>query len=206
MQKLSTTKQFNQYLVQLFCVSLLCVLISGCGINNVPTFDEGVKAAWSKVLNQYKRRADLIPNLVTTVKGFASHEKNVLIDVVNARSKVARMTVDPETLTNPEVFRAFERNQAKLDSALSRLMVVVEKYPDLKADKNFLALQSQLEGTENRIAVARADYIEAVKKYNTELRTIPGRWIAGVLYPDAELKPTFTVSKAVESAPLISFE
>ncbi|MEE9346114.1 MAG: LemA family protein [Methylococcales bacterium] len=185
---------------------LLAALLTGCGINNVPTFDEEVKAAWSQVLNQYKRRTDLIPNLVSTVKGFASHEKEVLTDVVEARSKVSQMNINPEMLNNPETFKAFEQNQAALGSALSRLMVVVERYPDLKSDKNFLALQSQLEGTENRIAVARGDYIKTVKRYNTELRTIPGRWIAGMLYPDAELKPTFTVSEAEQQTPQVSFD
>jgi LemA protein len=185
---------------------LLAALLTGCGINNVPTFDEEVKAAWSQVLNQYKRRTDLIPNLVSTVKGFASHEKEVLTDVVEARSKVSQMNISPEMLNNPETFKAFEQNQAALGSALSRLMVVVERYPDLKSDKNFLALQSQLEGTENRIAVARGDYIKTVKRYNTELRTIPGRWIAGMLYPDAELKPTFTVSEAEQQVPQVSFD
>ena len=192
--------------IRVISLLLLTMLFSGCGINNVPTFDEQVKAAWSQVLNQYKRRTDLIPNLVSTVKGFASHEKEVLTEVVEARSKVSQMNISPEMLNNPETFKAFEQNQAALSSALSRLMVVVERYPDLKSDKNFLALQSQLEGTENRIAVARGDYIQAVKTYNTELRTIPGRWIAGMLYPDAELKPTFTVSEAEQQVPVVNFD
>ncbi len=192
--------------VNVWGLVLLASLLTGCGINNVPTFDEEVKAAWSQVLNQYKRRTDLIPNLVSTVKGFASHEKEVLTDVVEARSKISQMNISPETLNNPEAFKAFEQNQGALSSALSRLMVVVERYPDLKSDKNFLALQSQLEGTENRIAVARGDYISSVKRYNTELRTIPGRWIAGMLYPDAQVKQTFTVSEAEQAAPKVSFD
>jgi len=193
-------------IVQVYLLLLFVMPLSGCGINNVPTYDEEVKAAWSQVLNQYKRRTDLIPNLVSTVKGFASHEKEVLTDVVEARSKVSQMNISPETLNNPDAFKAFEQNQAALSSALSRLMVVVERYPQLKSDKNFLALQSQLEGTENRIAVARKDYIEAVKKYNTELRTIPGRWIASILYPDAEVKPTFSIAEAEQQVPKVSFD
>ena len=193
-------------LVNVWGLVLLASLLTGCGINNVPTYDEEVKAAWSQVLNQYKRRTDLIPNLVSTVKGFASHEKEVLTEVIEARSKISQMNISPETLNNPETFKAFEQNQGALSSALSRLMLVVERYPDLKSDKNFLALQSQLEGTENRIAVARGDYISSVKRYNTELRTIPGRWIAGMLYPDAQIKPTFTVSEAEQAAPKVSFD
>lgn len=206
MQTISSIQYSFRSDIQIWSLVLIVALLSGCGINNVPTFDEGVKAAWSQVLNQYKRRTDLIPNLVSTVKGFASHEKEVLTEVVEARSKVSQMNINPEMLNNPETFKAFEQNQAALSSALSRLMVVVERYPDLKSDKNFLALQSQLEGTENRIAVARGDYIQAVKKYNTELRTIPGRWIAGMLYPDAEVKPTFTVSEAEQQVPAVSFD
>lgn len=206
MQTISSIQYSFRSGIQIWSLVLIVSLLSGCGINNVPTFDEGVKAAWSQVLNQYKRRTDLIPNLVSTVKGFASHEKEVLTEVVEARSKVSQMNINPEMLNNPETFKAFEQNQAALGSALSRLMVVVERYPDLKSDKNFLALQSQLEGTENRIAVARGDYIQAVKIYNTELRTIPGRWIAGMLYPDAEVKPTFTVSEAEQQVPAVSFD
>jgi LemA protein len=206
MQTISSIQYSFRSGIQIWSLVLIVALLSGCGINNVPTFDEGVKAAWSQVLNQYKRRTDLIPNLVSTVKGFASHEKEVLTEVVEARSKVSQMNISPEMLNNPETFKAFEQNQAALSSALSRLMVVVERYPDLKSDKNFLALQSQLEGTENRIAVARGDYIQAVKIYNTELRTIPGRWIAGMLYPDAEVKPTFAVSEAEQQVPTVSFD
>ena len=148
-------------------------LLSACGYNTIPTLEEHAKAAWSEVLNQYQRRADLIPNLVETVKGYAAHEKAVLEGVVEARAKATQVTVTPETLTDPEAFRTFQENQAGLTSALSRLLAVVENYPDLKANQNFLALQAQLEGTENRIAVSRRDYIEAVRAYNTSLRTFP---------------------------------
>jgi LemA protein len=164
-----------------------------------------VGAAWSQVLNQYKRRADLIPNLVETVKGFAAQERTVLTEVVEARAKIARMQIPKDILTNPEAFKAFEQNQSALSGALSRLLVVVERYPDLKSNQNFLALQSQLEGTENRISVARRDYITAVQRYNTELRTIPGRWWRALLYSEAELKENFTVPESVQEVPQVKF-
>lgn len=179
--------------------------LSGCGINNIPTYDEAAKAAWSQVENQYQRRADLIPNLVETVKGFAKQEKDVLIQVVEARSKVAQMQVPKDIINNPQAFKQFQQNQDGLSSALSRLLVVVEKYPDLKSNQNFLALQSQLEGTENRISVARRDYIEAVKNYNTELRTIPGRWWASLLYSDAKVKENFTAPPETQKTPQVKF-
>jgi len=186
--------------------ALLALLtLSGCGINNIPTYDEAAKAAWSQVENQYQRRADLVPNLVETVKGFAKQEKSVLVEVVEARSKVAQMQIPKDILNNPEAFKKFQQNQDALSSALSRLMVVVERYPDLKSNQNFLALQSQLEGTENRISVARRDYIEAVQKYNTELRTIPGRWWAAALYRDAKVKENFTAPAEAQKAPQVKF-
>jgi LemA protein len=179
--------------------------LSGCGINNIPTYDEAAKAAWSQVENQYQRRADLIPNLVETVKGFAKQEKDVLVQVVEARAKATQMTVPKDIINNPEAFKQFQQNQDALSSALARLMVVVEKYPDLKSNQNFLALQSQLEGTENRISVARRDYIEAVKNYNTELRTIPGRWWAALLYSDAKVKENFTAPPETQKNPQVKF-
>jgi len=190
----------------LVLLALLGLLtLSGCGINNIPTYDEGVKAAWSQVENQYQRRADLIPNLVETVKGFAKQEKDVLVQVVEARSKVAQMQIPKDILTNPEAFKQFQQNQDGLSSALARLLVVVERYPDLKSNQNFLALQSQLEGTENRISVARRDYIEAVKTYNTELRTIPGRWWAALLYSDAKVRETFSAPAEAKEVPKVKF-
>lgn len=174
-------------------------------VNNIPKLDEEVKTAASQLDNQYKRRSDLIPNLVATVKGYAMHEKDVLTQVTEARAKVGQMTLTPEVLNNPEAFKAYEKAQDGLSSALSRLMVVSENYPDLKANENFLSLQAQLEGTENRIAVARRDYIEAVKKYNLELRTIPGRWVAAFLYPDAEIKQNFSASPAEQATPKVAF-
>jgi len=179
--------------------------LSGCGINNIPTFDEAAKAAWSQVENQYQRRADLVPNLVETVKGFAKQEKDVLVQVVEARSKITQMQVPKDIVNNPQAFKQFQQNQDALSSALSRLLVVVEKYPDLKSNQNFLALQSQLEGTENRISVARRDYIEAVKNYNTELRTIPGRWWAALLYSDAKVKENFTAPPETQKTPQVKF-
>ena len=152
---------------------LLTSLLSGCGINNIPTLDEQVKADWGQVQNQYQRRADLIPNLVETVKGYAKHEEQTLTAVIEARAKATSIQVDASTLDNPEKLKQFQQAQDQLSGALSRLMVVSERYPDLKANQNFLALQSQLEGTENRIAVARRDFILAVQKYNTEIRTFP---------------------------------
>lgn len=184
---------------------LLAVLLTGCGINTIPTLEEQAKAAWSQVQNQYQRRADLIPNLVETVKGAAAFEKETLQAVVEARAKVAQTQLPPEMLTNPEAFKAFEQNQAALTSALSRLLVVVERYPDLKANQNFLALQSQLEGTENRIAVARRDYIEAVRKYNTELKTFPGRLWAMTLYAGSEPMQTFAAAEDAQKTPSVKF-
>ena len=149
------------------------LLLSGCGINNIPTYDENAKAKWSDVQNQYQRRADLIPNLVETVKGFAAQEREVLTQVVEARSKATQVKVDASTVTDPAKFKEYQDAQNALTGALGRLLVTVERYPDLKSNQNFLALQSQLEGTENRIAVARRDYIQAVQSYNTETRTFP---------------------------------
>jgi LemA protein len=186
-------------------LALLLLQLSGCGINNIPTYDEQVKAGWSQVLNQYQRRADLVPNLVSTVKGFAAQERDVLTAVVEARSKVAQMQLPDDVLTNPDAFRAFQENQAQLTSALSRLMVVVERYPELKSSQNFLTLQSQLEGTENRIAVARRDFIQAVQQYNTEIRTFPGRIWKAILYSDAALKENFSVAEPVQQVPQVEF-
>jgi LemA protein len=185
---------------------LLVVLgLASCGINDVPRQDEAVKAAWSEVMNQYQRRSDLIPNLVETVRGYAHQEQTVLTDVTLARAKATQMTIPSDIITNPQAFHQFEQNQAQLGNALGRLLAVSERYPDLKSNENFLALQSQLEGTENRIAVARRDYIDAVQQYNTTLRTISGRWIAGIFYPDAKVKQNFTISEQAQQAPQVKF-
>ncbi|HTJ63983.1 MAG TPA: LemA family protein [Alphaproteobacteria bacterium] len=188
-----------------FAGLFLAVALSACGVNDVPRLDEQVKADWSEVLNQYQRRSDLIPNLVETVKGYAAQEQDTLVKVTEARAKATQTVLPPDILTNPEAFKQFEQNQAQLKGALSRLLAVSEKYPDLKSNQNFLALQSQLEGTENRIAVARRDYIQAVQAYNTNLRSVPSRWIAAMLYPDAKVKETFTISAEAQDAPKVKF-
>ena len=188
----------------LACVLVVCCF-SGCGVNKIPTLDERVKAAWSQVLNQYQRRADLIPNLVETVKGYAHQEQQVLTQVVEARAKATQMQLPPDILSNPQAFHQFEQNQAAIGGALGRLLAVSERYPDLKSNQNFLALQSQLEGTENRIAVTRRDYIDAVQAYNTELRTIPGRWMAAWLYPDLKVRETFAISEQAQQVPQVKF-
>jgi LemA protein len=194
-----------QRLINLLLTLTILAGLSGCGVNNIPTYDEEVKAAWSQVLNQYKRRADLVPNLVNTVKGFAAQEKDVLTEVTKARASVSQMKLPENILSDKQAFAQFQAKQAQLSSALSRLMVVVERYPDLKSNQNFLALQSQLEGTENRISVARRDYIQAVKKYNTELRTIPGRWWKSMLYPEMEVRENFSVDESVQQTPEVKF-
>ena len=181
------------------------VLLSGCGINNIPTFDEGAKAKWSDVQNQYQRRADLIPNLVETVKGYATQEREVLTQVTEARAKVSQIKVDASTVTDPAKFKEFQDAQNALTGALGRLLVTVERYPDLKSNQNFLALQSQLEGTENRIAVARRDYIEGVRVYNTELKTVPGLLWASTIYRSYKPMETFTVAEDLQKPPTVKF-
>ncbi|MCT7376524.1 LemA family protein [Chelativorans salis] len=189
----------------LLLLFLTLPFLSACGFNTIPTREEQAKAAWSEVLNQYQRRADLIPNLVETVKGYASHEREVLESVVEARAKATQVQVSPEMLTDPEAFRAFQESQAQLTGALSRLLAVVENYPDLKANQNFLALQAQLEGTENRIAVARRGYIEAVRLYNTSLRTLPSLLWAKFWFTDAQPMQSFTISEENMQLPKVDF-
>ena len=184
---------------------VLAVSLSGCGYNTMQSQDEAANAAWSKVLNQYQRRAELVPNLVATVQGYAKHEKEVLTEVTEARAKVASVQLTGDTATNEQQLKAFSDAQAGLTSALSKLMVVVEKYPELKANANFLDLQKQLEGTENRIAVARSDYIESVQTYNTTVRQFPNNLTAKMF--GMEVRPNFTVEneKAVSTAPKVIF-
>ena len=179
--------------------------LSACGVNNVPRLEEQVNAAWSEVQNQYQRRSDLVPNLVETVRGFARQEQETLTRVVEARARATQMALPANITENPEAFRQFQDNQSQLSSALARLLVVTEAYPELRSNTNFLSLQSQLEGTENRIAVARRDYIQTVQAYNTELRTIPGRWIAGILDPDAKPKQNFESTPEAQQAPRVQF-
>ncbi|MDH3579014.1 MAG: LemA family protein [Hyphomicrobiales bacterium] len=193
--------------VGLVAVLFAALSLAGCGVNNIPTYEEQAKASWSEVLNQYQRRSDLIPNLVETVKGFAEQERKVLTEVVEARAKAtqAQVKLPPDILSNPEAFEQFQQAQSQLAGALGRLLVVVERYPDIKSNQNFLTLQAQLEGTENRISIARRDYIQSVKIYNTELRTIPGRWWRALLYPDQEPMETFTVAEDKTKTPQVKF-
>ena len=186
--------------------AILCVWLSGCGYNDLQGLDEDAKAAWSEVVNQYQRRADLIPNLVATVKGYAAHEKDTLESVVQARAQATGIQVTPETLKDPAAFEKFQQAQAGLSSALGRLIAIAENYPNLKADKNFRDLQSQLEGTENRIAVARKRYIEKVAEYNKSVRFFPTNLTAKYLL-HMEEKPNFTVAdeKAVSKPPEVKF-
>ncbi|PXX89669.1 hypothetical protein DIT71_14225 [Marinobacter vulgaris] len=207
MQYTSTaTATPGRFSFRLAAMALLALFLTGCGINNIPTYDEQVKAAWSQVENQYQRRADLVPNLVETVKGFAKQEQETLTAVIEARSKASSIQVDESILNNPEKLQQFQQAQGELSSALSRLMAVSERYPDLKSNQNFLALQSQLEGTENRIAVARRDFIQAVERYNTEIRTFPGRLWHSFLYSDMELRANFEATAPnAEDAPQVEF-
>jgi LemA protein len=181
------------------------ILLSGCGYNDFQTKDEATKAAWSEVVNQYQRRADLIPNLVNTVKGYASHERETLEAVTRARASATSFQITPEVLNNPEAFQKFQQVQGELSGALSRLMVVSEKYPDLKADASFRDLASQLEGTENRITVARQRYIASVQDYNVTVRQFPKNLTAMMF--GYETKPSFTVEneKAISTAPAVNF-
>jgi LemA protein len=196
-----STRLLPAFLMMAFVLPLL----AGCGFNTIPTYEENAKAAFSEVQNQYQRRADLIPNLVETVKGYASHERETLQAVVEARAKATQITVTPETLKDPEAFKRFQESQAGLTSALSKLLAVVENYPDLKANQNFLALQAQLEGTENRIAVARRDYIQAVRDYNLSLRTFPSVLWAKFWYTTNEPLPNFTVPEDKLELPKVDF-
>ena len=189
----------------MFLLPLLVFLLTGCGINDIPTYQEQAKAKWAEVLNQYQRRADLIPNLVETVKGYAKQESTVLQQVTEARAKATAIQVNASTITDPEAFKKFQEAQAQLSGALGRLLAVTENYPDLKSNANFLALQSQLEGTENRIAVARRDYIEAVRVYNTELRTFPGRIWAMILYSGNKPMEEFTIADSAKAVPGVKF-
>jgi LemA protein len=184
---------------------LLGLSVSGCGINNIPSFQETAKAKWSDVQNQYQRRADLVPNLVETVKGYAKQERDVLEAVTAARARATSIQLPADILTDPEAFKKFQDAQAQLSGALGRLLAVAERYPDLKSNQNFLALQSQLEGTENRIAVARRDYIDAVRIYNTELRTFPGVIWSRLLYASDKPMETFTVAEDVQRTPQVKF-
>src|SRR5271163_2757202 len=189
----------------ILAVVLLGLTVSGCGYNNIPTLEEQAKAKWADVQNNYQRRADLIPNLVSTVQGYAKQEKDVLTAVVEARAKATSVRIDASQLTDPEKLKQFQDAQNQLSGALGRLLAVSENYPDLKSNQNFLALQSQLEGTENRIAVARKDYIAAVRAYNTELRTFPGVIWASTAFRSNKPMAEFTASDEAQTVPKVKF-
>lgn len=182
----------------------IAIFLSGC-INNAPVYEEGVNAAWAQVENQYKRRSDLIPNLVNVVKGFAKHEKEIFIEVTEARAKAGQLKLDAKMLEDPAMLAKFQKIQGELSAALSKLLAVSERYPDIKSNQNFLALQQQLEGTENRIAVARRDYIKAVEKYNLEFRKYPNKWIAAWLHSDLRPKEVFSIEESEKKNPEVKF-
>src|ERR1700738_2355452 len=188
-----------------FAALLLGSVVSACGYNAIPTEEEQAKAKWADVQNNYQRRADLIPNLVATVQGYAKQEKGVLTAVVEARAKATSVKIDASQLTDPDKLKQFQDAQAQLSGALGRLLAVSENYPDLKSNQNFLALQSQLEGTENRIAVARRDYIEAVRVYNTELRTFPGVLWAATFFRGNKPMAEFAANEGAQTPPAVKF-
>lgn len=192
--------------LQILLAGLLVFTLSGCGYNKFQTADEEVTANWSEVLNQYQRRADLVPNLVSTVKGFAAQEQAVLLGVTNARAKVGSLQATPELINNPEAFAKFQAAQGELSGSLSRLLVVTENYPQLKSDANFRDLQAQLEGTENRITVARNRYIKAVQEYNIAVRSFPSNITAKIF--SYQIKPNFTVEneKEIAKPPTVNFD
>ncbi len=198
----------NSNLRRLARWALLAVLplsLAACGINTIPTKQEFAKAKWADVQNDYQRRADLIPNLVATVKGYATQERTVLDEVTQARASATSVKVDASTITDPAKFAQYEQAQNNLSGVLGRLLVANERYPELKSNENFMALQSQLEGTENRITVARRDYNEAVRDYNTALRTFPTALWANTFYSGAKPMALFTASASAQSAPVVDF-
>ena len=192
-------------IVNFIILVVTAIFLAGCGINNVPTYQQAMNAKWGEVQNQYQRRADLVPNLVETVKGYAAQEKDVLTAVTEARSRATSIQLSPDIVNNPELFAKYQAAQGQLSQALGKLLSITENYPDLKSNQNFLALQSQLEGTENRITIARKDYIEAVQTYNTELVTFPGRLWAVTMYSSYKPAATFAADAGDEKAPQVDF-
>jgi len=197
---------FAKTAVRLALVATLAAGLAGCGVNTIPTQDEATKAAWAEVQNQYQRRADLVPNLVATVKGYAAQEKGVLVEVTQARASATQVKVDASTITDPAQFQQYAAAQDKLSGVLGRLMMIQESYPDLKSNQNFMALQSQLEGTENRITIARRDYNQTAQVYNTTLRTFPSVLWAKTLYSSQKPAQLFQATAAAQSAPTVSFD
>ena len=192
--------------VRVLPVLVAAMLLSACGVNTIPTLDEQVKAEWAGVQTQYQRRADLIPNLVATVQGYAAQERDVLVAVTQARASATQPQFDASTITDPAKFQQFQQAQDQLSGVLGRLMMIQERYPDLKSNQNFLALQSQLEGTENRIAIARRDYNEAARAYNTEIRTFPGAIWASLVHRWAKPAQMFSATPQAQTAPTVTFE
>jgi len=197
--------KFIQILPRLAAVLGLALAVASCGVNNIPTKDQAVKARWADVQAAYQRRADLIPNLVATVQGYATQEKTVLTQVTQARAQATHVSVDASTITDPAAFAKFQAAQDQLSGVLGHLLSITENYPELKSNQNFLALQAQLEGTENRIEIARRDYNAAVQDYNTELVTIPGSLWAATMYKSYKPATPFAASAAAQSAPVVSF-
>ncbi|MBN8528522.1 MAG: LemA family protein [Caulobacterales bacterium] len=198
--------RFNSRIAAMAAVAVLAPSVAGCGINTIPTKEERAQAAWADVQSQYQRRADLVPNLVATVQGAALQERTTLTQVVEARARATGVTVTPETLSDPAAFQRYQAAQGELSQALSRLLMVVENYPTLQSNQNFLTLQSQLEGTENRITIARRDYNEAVRDYNTSLRTFPTVIWAKTIHGGSKPMQLFTATAAAQSAPTVNFD
>lgn len=198
--------RFSPRLSALAAVVVLTPAVAGCGINAIPTKEEAAKARWADVQSQYQRRSDLVPNLVATVQGAAIAERTTLTQVIEARAAATGVTVTPDTLSDPAAFQRYQAAQGQLSQALSRLLLVVERYPDIKSNQNFIALQSQLEGTENRIAVSRRDYNEAVRDYNTSLRTFPTVIWAKTIHGGSEPMQLFTATEAAQTAPSVNFD
>jgi LemA protein len=195
----------SKHLSKLLAVVGLSLALAGCGVNSIPTKDQAVKAALGNVQAAYQRRTDLIPNLVSTVQGYASQEKSVLEAVTQARAQATHVSIDASTITDPAAMEKFQQAQNQLSGVLGHLLAITENYPDLKSNQNFLALQSQLEGTENRIEIARRDYNSAVQDYNTELVTIPGSLWAATVYKSYKQATPFAASAAAQNAPVVSF-
>jgi LemA protein len=198
--------RFSPRLSALAAVVVLTPAVAGCGINAIPTKEETAKARWADVQSQYQRRSDLVPNLVATVQGAAIAERTTLTQVIQARAAATGVTVTPDTLSDPAAFQRYQAAQGQLSQALSRLLLVVERYPDIKSNQNFIALQSQLEGTENRIAVSRRDYNEAVRDYNTSLRTFPTVIWAKTIHGGSEPMQLFSATEAAQTAPNVNFD
>jgi len=203
---LTETRPLTRRWARAALILLAPLMLAACGYNAIPTKQLAAQEKWSEVQNQSQRRADLIPNLVNTVKGYAAQEKSTLVEVTEARASATQVKVDASTITNPAAFQQYEQAQDRLSGVLGRLMMIQERYPDLKSNQNFLALQSQLEGTENRIAIARRDYNEAVQDYNTTLVTFPQIIWAKTLHGDAKPMQLFTASTSAQAAPTVSFD